>query len=321
MVASLAPSVPLRDVLIVGGGPGGLAAATGLARQLYSAVVFDSGVYRNARSEHMHNVPTWDHRNPKEYRTKARDDLLARYNTIHFENTAVESIHRTAKGHFEAMDSSGGTWTGRKVILATGVRDIFPEIDNYSDVWVKGIFHCLFCHGYEERGAASAGVLALGDLANTFGSMHMGRMARRLAEKVTIYTDGNEELAEQLRTTVADDPVMRIDNRSIQRLSKGSQAAEVDITLAGGDVVTEGFIAHKPKTEVNGPFARQLALELTDQGDIKTNGAMYESSVPGVFAVGDCATFMKGVTNAVAMGTVAAAAVAGQLQAEIPQKL
>jgi thioredoxin reductase len=54
----------LRDVLIIGGGPAGLAVATGLARQLYTAVVFDSGVYRNARTQHMHNVPTWDHRNP-----------------------------------------------------------------------------------------------------------------------------------------------------------------------------------------------------------------------------------------------------------------
>ncbi len=139
MVASLPHSLPLRDVLIVGAGPGGLAAATGLARQLYTAVVFDSGVYRNARTEHMHNVPTWDHRSPKEFRTKAKEDLLARYNTIQFENATVESIQRTTKGYFEAMDTNGGKWTGRKVILATGVRDIFPEIDNYSDVWVKGV--------------------------------------------------------------------------------------------------------------------------------------------------------------------------------------
>jgi hypothetical protein len=84
-------------------------------------------------------------------------------------------------------------------------------------------------------------VLAIGDLANTFGSMHMGRMAKRLADKVTIYTDGNGELAEQLRATVANDPAMRIDNRGIQRLSKGHRGAELNITLAGGEVVTEGF--------------------------------------------------------------------------------
>lgn len=76
--------------------------------------------------------------------------------------------------------------------------------------------------------------------------MHMGRMSKRLADKVTIYTDGNEELAEQLRGIVANDPAMQIDNRSIQRLSKGARAAEVDITLAGGEVVTQGFIVSSP---------------------------------------------------------------------------
>lgn len=100
----------------------------------------------------------------------------------------------------------------------------------------------LVCHGYEERGAASAGVLAIGDLAKMFMSMHMGRMAKRLADRITIYTDGNEELAEQLLVTVANDPAMRIDNRSIQRLAKGPHGSEVDITLASGEVVTEGFI-------------------------------------------------------------------------------
>jgi len=104
----------------------------------------------------------------------------------------------------------------------------------------------LFCHGYEERGAASAGVLAIGDLANTFGSMHMGCMAKRLADRITIYTDGNEELAKQLLVLVVNDPAMRIDNRRIQRLSKGPHGSEVDITLASGEVVTEGFIVSSP---------------------------------------------------------------------------
>jgi thioredoxin reductase len=95
------------DVLIVGGGPAGLAVATGLARQLYTAVVFDSGVYRNARTKHMHNVPAWDHRDPAEFRAKVRSELLARYDTVRFEETKIESIRRTEAGRFEATDANG----------------------------------------------------------------------------------------------------------------------------------------------------------------------------------------------------------------------
>jgi thioredoxin reductase len=104
------------DVLIVGGGPAGLAVATGPARQLYTAVVFDSGVYRNARTKHMHNVPTWDHRDPAEFRAKARSDLLARYDTIRFEETKIESIRRTEAGRFEATDANGKSGQERSLL-------------------------------------------------------------------------------------------------------------------------------------------------------------------------------------------------------------
>jgi thioredoxin reductase len=133
-------TAPLLDVLIIGGGPGGLSVATGLARQLYTAVVFDSGLYRNARSQHMHNVATWDHRSPAEFRAKARDDLLARYNTIQFVNTTIESVSKTPTGVFQTTDSTGKVWEGRKLVLATGIRDVYPEIEGYDDVWGKAVY-------------------------------------------------------------------------------------------------------------------------------------------------------------------------------------
>lgn len=139
MPAAQTPAAHLFDVLIVGGGPAGLSAAIGLARQLYSAVVFDNGVYRNAGSKHMHNVATWDHVNPMEFRKKAREDIQARYNTIKFENTTVDTLYKTPKGIFEATDIRGNVWAGRKVILASGVKDIFPEIEGYGDAWIKGM--------------------------------------------------------------------------------------------------------------------------------------------------------------------------------------
>jgi hypothetical protein len=101
-------------------------------------------------------------------------------------------------------------------------------------------YHCLFCHGYEDRGAASAGVLAIGDLGNVFGSLHLARMAKRLAAKVTIYSDGDQELGDQIKIAAGDD--IEIDNRRITRLHKGSSKSEVVLTFEGGEQITEGFL-------------------------------------------------------------------------------
>lgn len=124
------------DVLVIGGGPAGLTAATTLVRQLHTVVVFDSGSYRNHMTKHMHNVPTWDHKDPAEFRAIARKDLLTNYKTCTFEDTEIKSL-KEVPGGFEAEDSNGKTWTGKKVILATGVADDFPNIEGYAECWGK----------------------------------------------------------------------------------------------------------------------------------------------------------------------------------------
>ncbi|KNG82810.1 thioredoxin reductase GliT-like protein [Aspergillus nomiae NRRL 13137] len=306
----------LYDVLIIGGGPAGLSVATGLARQLYRAVVFDSGVYRNALSNHMHNVATWDHSSPADFRREARERILARYDTIRFEDLEIKRVQKTSEGYFKAFDARDGVWTGRKLVLANGVRDVFPDIDGYRECWGTGIFHCLFCHGYEERGCASAGLLAVGDVAEPRAAMHFARMARRFSTTVTVYTDGAEELAHTLEESASGTGI-KVDRRKISKLVKGPGASDVQIVFEDGTQVTEGFLTHKPKTESNAPFAEQLGLQLAPTADIETTAPFYSTSVPGVFAAGDCAVPVKVVAMAMASGVSVAGGLAGQLQDEL----
>ena len=62
-----------------------------------------------------------------------------RYGTVKFEAAEVASIKKTEDGLFEAMGSNGQIWTGRKLVLATGVTDIFPDIKGYIDCWISGM--------------------------------------------------------------------------------------------------------------------------------------------------------------------------------------
>ncbi|KAL5042774.1 hypothetical protein BDW71DRAFT_189360 [Aspergillus fruticulosus] len=318
MAGKLLPNGALLvDVLIIGAGPSGLSTATGLARQLHSAVVFDSGVYRNARTSHMHNVLGWDHRNPAELRAAGRSQLTERYATVSFENSTIESIKKLEeKQLFVARNEAGKQWYGRKVVLATGVRDVPLDIEGYDECWANGIYHCLFCDGYEERGQDTVGVLGVGPIANIQRALHLARMAHQLSQSVTIYTNGNTALADEIWSAVSDAPWLKVDARTIARFQKGDVGKTVILHFDDAKTKQEGFLVYHPKTEINGPFASQLSLALTEGGDIQTSQPFHETSVPGVFAVGDCATPLKAVTPAISMGSLTAGGLVAQLQAQ-----
>lgn len=149
----------IYDVAVVGAGPAGLAAAATLARQLHTAVVFDSKHYRNSKATAMHMVPGHEGKNPAEFRRESRESL-SKYPTVQFQDAQIDKAEKTAT-QFELTDSTGKKWQFRKLLLAVGSSDIFPNIQGYEPLWGERIFHCLFCKGYEDRGAASSGVLAI----------------------------------------------------------------------------------------------------------------------------------------------------------------
>ena len=69
----------------------------------------------------------------------------------------------------------------------------------------------------------------------------MARMARRLTPIVTIYTDGADELAQQIIGAAKDDDI-RVESKSIKLLEKGAEATSVVVHLKDGSSITEGFL-------------------------------------------------------------------------------
>ncbi|TGO09821.1 hypothetical protein BTUL_0153g00070 [Botrytis tulipae] len=332
------PPKLLVDVLIIGAGPAGISCAAALARLRHTAIVFSSNKFRNEKSKHMHTVSTWDHRDPSEFRAASREDILARYKTICFENVGIQTVEKISKdgdgegsGIFKAIDDTGKGWWGRKLVLATGVRDIMVDIEGYEECWARSIFHCLYCHGYESSPAQSAGVLAIGDCASPQLALHLARQALRLSETVTIYTHGNEALTEEIESAkVASNSdinskcrsKIEICNYSIQKFIPNDNPPSgltVVIDKKNGVGLKDHkhtFLLHKPVTEQSNNLAHQLGMELTEQGDIKVTAPFNETSVRGVFATGDCASILKNVAGAMYSGTCAGAGVGSQIQGE-----
>ncbi|KAL4741670.1 hypothetical protein BDV11DRAFT_212874 [Aspergillus similis] len=305
-------SATMYDALIIGAGPAGLSTALGLARQTYSAIVFNSNQYRNAFSERMHNVVTWDHKPPSDFRAAARDNIESRYNTIYFKDATIVSAAKKDDGTFEAVDEQQNKYQGRKLVLATGVTDVLPDIKGFSELWGKRIFHCLFCHGFEERGAESAGVLGAGFITQPAMILHMARMASPLAKKVTVYCHGNEELTAQAQKEF-ESKALTIEPRKITAVEK--QGDSVIVQFDDGQTRKEGFLVSVPPVQINGRFHDQLGLDVDPMGFIKTTPPFNETNVAGVFAVGDCGAMMKAAPQAIAMGSFAAAGLVAQLGA------
>ncbi|KAI0198295.1 FAD/NAD(P)-binding domain-containing protein [Astrocystis sublimbata] len=306
------------DVAVIGGGPAGLTAAATLARQLHTAVVFDSKSYRNAKATNMHMVPGWENKDPKVFRATTKSDIVSTYLTIQFADVAVAKIEKKSDAHFTVVDASGKEWAFRKVILAVGSSDTFPDIQGYAELWTKKIFHCLFCKGYEERGGSSVGVLAVFPVVITPLVIHMAENAAQLGETVTIYTQGNEELTAQLQpvTSSSANFKTKIESRQIKRLVDNASAGSVTVEFIDGTTKEEKFLVHNPLTSVQGPFVDQLGISLSPMGDINADAPAHQTSVRGVFAAGDCITPYKVIPGAISSGCNAAVAASTQLQAE-----
>lgn len=135
------------EVIIIGGSYAGLSAAMSLGRALRNVLIIDSSDACNKQTPHSHNFITQDGNKPAEISEKAKKQVL-NYSTIEFLNDFVVSIEK--KENF-IIKSSNEIFEAEYLILATGVKDIMPNIPGFSECWGISVIHCPYCHGYEVK--------------------------------------------------------------------------------------------------------------------------------------------------------------------------
>src|SRR5688572_21015675 len=148
------------DVIIIGGSYAGLAAGMALGRALRKVLIIDSGEPCNRQTPHSHNFLTHDGRPPGEIAKLARQQVQL-YNTIRFLQ-GVAALGIKTEGGFEITQDSGEIFGAKKLIFATGIRDIMPDIDGFKSSWGISVLHCPYCHGYEVRNQRT-GILGNGE--------------------------------------------------------------------------------------------------------------------------------------------------------------
>jgi thioredoxin reductase len=164
------------DVVVIGGGAAGLAAAVALLRSRRSVLLVDAGDPRNAPAGHVHNFLTRDGTPPGDLYAAGRAEVQAYGGQV--ARARVDALER--HGDLFRVQIGDRTVTARRVLVATGARDQLPDIPGLADRWGIDVLHCPYCHGWEVRDRR-IGVLATGPLA-----AHQALMFRQLSSQVTL---------------------------------------------------------------------------------------------------------------------------------------
>jgi thioredoxin reductase len=285
----------MLDAIVVGGGPAGLSAATWLARYRRTVLVLDSGEYRNRWADAAHGYLGRDPVHPAELLGRARADLCA-YPTAEVRPERAVKATPDGAGGFEVLTETGRL-EGRRLVLATGVRDEFPDVEGFFDHYGASVFHCPSCDGYEAKGRQ---VAAIG-----WSEQVVGFALELLgwAGQVTVVTNGHRfEGDDGHRRTLEDQGIAVREEAALELV--GARGALRALRLEGGDRIACQLaffsIAHCPVTGLG----EQLGCERDEDGYLVVD-AEGATSVPGVFAAGDVIPGLQLVQVAAGSGAVA----------------
>lgn len=283
------------DVIVIGGGPAGLAGAVWLARYRLRAILIDDENPRNAATWAVHGYLGLADVPPLELRRIGREQ--ARDAGAVLETGTVASVEGE-RDRFRVRLADGRTFGARRLLFATGLRDIIPEIPGLEDFYGTSIWHCPDCDG---PGAADqrVGVIGWGRQIAAF-CMEMLTWTSDLV----ILTHGHEpDLPEPSRAALArfGIPVL---TAPVTRL-EGADGQVRAAVLADGTVEPFGamffHIAYGPGCSIPAELGCRA-----DEGGILEVDENFETTIPGVYAAGDVTPGSKLAIRAAADGVRAA---------------
>ena len=289
-------SEKLLDCLIVGAGPAGLTAATYLARFRRHILIADAGASRARWIPASHNCPGFPF-------GVAGNELLARFRLqadaygVPEVRTRITRLDRH-DGGFVVSDGQRH-WHARAVILATGVVDRLPALEGIEAAIGTGTVRlCAVCDAYEARndviGVLAPAATALGHAAflRTFS-----RQVNALATE-----DGPLEAALQRRAS----------DCAVQLWPAPQHLALVDgacqASFADGRRLRLDTLYPVLGADSQSELAAALAATLDAKGALLVDDHQ-QTSVAGLYAIGDVVSALNQISVAVGHAAVAATAV------------
>jgi thioredoxin reductase len=272
------------DTAILGGGPAGLQAALVLSRTRKRIIVFDTPEPpRNAASHGVHNFLGLDGLLPIDIR-KIAWKQIDKYDSAELRKEKIVNVNKEEEkdGIFVITTDNEKSIRAKKVILAVGYYDVYPDIPGFIECWADTIISCPFCDGYENRDCI------WGIVANSKIQIDLfPKMVQNWTTKIKVFISPNIEIEPSYQNELSKLNIS-VYKGIITKVNHGGTKVE-SVTLKSGENIQVDTLLWIPQVKPIQLIQRLIenfGLELNEQGYIKTNEKL-QTNVKGLYAAGD----------------------------------
>jgi thioredoxin reductase len=291
------------DVVVIGGGASGLSAALVLARAQRRVAVVDAGEPRNGPAAHMQGFLSRDGFPPGELLRLGREEVTGYGAEV--VAGRVDAVRRAAdtEPRFDVHLIGGMVLRARRVLVATGLRDVLPDIPGLRERWGRDLLHCPYCHGYEVRAQP------LGVIGATPEAVLHAHLVRQWSPDVVLFTH-TDELTDEQREALVARAIGVVDGPVAGLVVEDDHLTGVE--LADGRVIPRTAVFVRPRMLPDNGVLTDLGCPIEDNGWVVADPSG-RTSVPGVWVAGNVANPRAQVITAAGEGSAAAIALNADL--------
>jgi thioredoxin reductase len=300
-------SEQVYDCIVVGAGPAGLSAALFLARYRRRVLVFHHDSPRNLYSHGVHGFLGHHGILPADLLARGRDEVRQHGGII--AKGCVTRAERVGDGHFlvaagDAQDdglSGVEIFHARRLLLATGLRDVTPDCPGFREFYGRSVFHCPDCDGYEVSGKR---VAVYGGGKQTVG-FTLGMLT--WTDHLTLIAPaGEERISDEHRAQLASANIPVLD-QEIERLEGEAETGKLEhVHFTGGDALRCDGLFFNLGTFPASQLHESLGCRLDPECGLVWVDDEQQTSAAGVYAAGDITPRSQLAVVAAAEGAMAA---------------